>query len=58
MERKVLPLTNEEKLEYCNMYEDCMECSEKNNGCTLREGSNFNHEQIDSIRLELIKGEI
>ena len=57
MKREVLPLTDEEKLKYCNMHFDCMDCSERNNGCVLREGSNFNCEQIDIVRLALIKGE-
>ena len=56
MERKVLPLTDEEKLEYCNMQIDCIECGERNNGCVLREGHNFKCEQIDNVRLILIKG--
>ena len=54
MERKILPLTDEEKLEYCNMHFDCMECSGSQEGCpmTSRELTN---ERIEEIRMKLIK---
>ena len=35
MERKVLPLTDEEKLEYCKMHFDCVECSGCRNCCPM-----------------------
>ena len=54
MERKVLPLTDEEKLEYCNMHFDCMSCS----GCTEcypMVSQNLSDDRIEEIRMELIK---
>ena len=54
MERKVLPLTDEEKLEYCNMHFDCMECSGSQEGCPMT-NKNLSDEQIEEIRMKLIK---
>ena len=54
MKRKVLPLTDEEKLEYCNMHFDCMDCA----GCTKccpMVSQNLSDERIEEIRMELIK---
>ena len=51
MERKVLPLTDEEKLEYCNMHFDCMDCRE----CCPMVSQNLSDERIEEIRMELIK---
>ena len=52
MERKVLPLTDEEKLEYCNMHFDCMDCTDY---CPMTD-KNLSDEQIEEIRMKLIKG--
>ena len=60
MERKVLPLTDEEKLEYCNMYFDCMDCTDCIDccgslvDCPMTSGE-LTDEQIDEIRMKLIK---
>lgn len=57
MERKVLPLTDEEKLKYCNMHFDCMDCSGGNGiGCCPMVSRDLTDEQIDEIRMKLIKG--
>ena len=54
---KVLPLTNEEKLEYCNMHFDCLECSGGYEKCCCpMESKELTDEQIDEIRMKLIKG--
>ena len=55
MERKVLPLTDEEKLEYCNMHLDCIDCSGCRNCCPMV-SKNLSDERIEEIRMELIKG--
>ena len=55
MERKVLPLTDEEKLEYCNMYFDCMDCTDCIDYCPMTD-KNLSDEQIEGIRMILIKG--
>ena len=55
MERKVLPLTDEEKLEYCNMHFDCMDCSGSLVDCPMT-SRELTDEQIDEIRMKLIKG--
>ena len=55
MERKVLPLTDEEKLEYCNMHFDCMDCCGSLVDCPMTSGE-LTDEQIDEIRMKLIKG--
>ena len=55
MERKVLPLTDEEKLEYCNMHFDCMDCSGCRECCPMV-SKELTDERIDEIRMELIKG--
>lgn len=55
MERKVLPLTDEEKLEYCNMYFDCMDCTDCVDYCPMTD-KNLSDEQIEGIRKKLIKG--
>lgn len=55
MERKVLPLTDKEKVEYCNMHFDCMDCSGCTEGCPIM-NKNLSDERIDEIRLKLIKG--
>ena len=55
MERKVLPLTDEEKLEYCNMHFDCMDCSGCQEGCPMV-SKNLTDERIEEIRMKLIKG--
>ena len=55
MERKVLPLTDEEKLEYCNMYFDCMDCTDCMDYCPMTD-KNLSDEQIEGIRMILIKG--
>ena len=55
MERKVLPLTDEEKLEYCNMYFDCMDCTDCIDYCPMTD-KNLRDEQIEEIRMKLIKG--
>ena len=49
MERKVLPLTDEEKLGYCNMHSDCIDY------CPMTD-KNLSDEQIEGIRMILIKG--
>lgn len=54
MKRKVLPLTDEEKLEYCNMHFDCMECSGSQEGCPMT-NRKLSDERIEEIRMELIK---
>ena len=54
MERKVLPLTDEEKLEYCNMHFDCMSCSGCTECCPMV-SQNLSDERIEEIRMELIK---
>ena len=57
MERKVLPLTDEEKLEYCNMYFDCMDCTGyRGECCCPMVSQNLSDERIKEIRMELIKG--
>ena len=55
MKRKVLPLTDEEKLEYCNMHSDCIGCCGSLVDCPMTSGE-LTDEQIDEIRMELIKG--
>ena len=55
MERKVLPLTDEEKLEYCNMHFDCIDCCGSLVDCPMTSGE-LTDEQIDEIRMKLIKG--
>ena len=55
MERKILPLTDEEKIEYCNMHFDCMDCSGCQECCPMV-SQNLSDERIDEIRLKLIKG--
>ena len=55
MKRKVLPLTDEEKLEYCNMHSDCIDCCGSLVDCPMTSGE-LTDEQIDEIRIELIKG--
>ena len=55
MERKVLPLTDEEKLEYCNMPSDCIDCCGSLVDCPMTSGE-LTDEQIDEIRMKLIKG--
>ena len=55
MERKVLPLTDEEKLEYCNMHFDCMDCSGCRECCPMV-SKELTDERIEEIRMELIKG--
>lgn len=54
MERKVLPLTDEEKLEYCNMHEDCITCS--GDKTCPRVSKILSEERIEEIRMKLIKG--
>ena len=57
MERKVLPLTDEEKLEYCNMHFDCMDCEGgSGEGCCPLATRELTDERIDEIRMKLIKG--
>ena len=55
MKRKVLPLTDEEKLEYCNMHFDCMDCTDCIDYCPMTD-KNLSDEQIEEIRMKLIKG--
>ena len=55
MKRKVLPLTDEEKLEYCNMHSDCIDCCGSLVDCPMTSGE-LTDEQIDEIRIKLIKG--
>ena len=55
MKRKVLPLTDEEKLEYCNMHFDCMDCTDCVDYCPMTD-KNLSDEQIEEIRMKLIKG--
>ena len=55
MERKVLPLTDEEKLDYCNMHFDCMDCSGCQECCPMV-SQNLSDERIEEIRMKLIKG--
>lgn len=55
MKRKVLPLTDEEKLEYCNMHFDCIDCCGSLVDCPMTSGE-LTDEQIDEIRMKLIKG--
>lgn len=56
-EVKVLPLTDEEKAEYCDMYTDCSYCSGGYGyGRCPMENKNLSDERIDEIRMELIKG--
>ena len=54
MERKVLPLTDEEKLEYCNMHFDCMDSSGWRECCPMV-SRELTDERIDEIRMKLIK---
>ena len=54
MERKVLPLTDEEKLEYCNMHFDCIDCSGCTECCPMV-NQNLSDNRIEEIRMELIK---
>ena len=54
IKRKVLPLTDEEKLEYCNIHFDCMECSGSLEGCPMAI-KELADERIEEIRIELIK---
>ena len=57
MKRKVLPLTDEEKLEYCNMHFDCMDCTGcRGECCCPMVSQNLSDERIEEIRMELIKG--
>ena len=55
MKRKVLPLTDEEKLEYCNMHSDCIDCCGSLVDCPMTSGK-LTDEQIEEIRMKLIKG--
>lgn len=55
MKREVLPLTIEEKLEYCNMHFDCMDCTDCIDYCPMTD-KNLSDEQIEEIRMKLIKG--
>ena len=55
MERKVLPLTDEEKLEYCNKHFDCMECSGCRECCPMV-SKELTDKRIEEIRMNLIKG--
>ena len=55
MKRKVLPLTDEEKLEYCNMHFDCMDCTGCRGECCPMVSQNLSDERIKEIRMELIK---
>ena len=55
MERKVLPLTDEEKLEYCNKHFDCMECSGCRECCPMV-SKELTDKRIEEIRMKLIKG--
>ena len=55
MERKVLPLTDEEKLEYCNMHFDCVDCSGCRE-CWPMVSRELTDERIEEIRMKLIKG--
>ena len=54
MKRKVLQLTDEEKLEYCNMHFDCVDCSGCRECCPMV-SQNLSDERIEEIRMELIK---
>ena len=54
MKRKLLPLTDEEKLEYCNMHLDCIDCCGSLVDCPMTSGE-LTDEQIDEIRMKLIK---
>ena len=54
MKRKVLPLTDEEQLEYCNMHFDCMDCSGSQEGCPMA-SRELADERIEEIRMKLIK---
>ena len=56
MKREVLPLTDEEKLEYCNMHFDCLECSGSQEGRCPLATRELSDERIDEIRMKLIKG--
>ena len=56
MKRKVLPLTDEERAEYCDMYTDCSYCSGGYGyGRCPMENKNLSDERIEEIRMELIK---
>ena len=55
MERKVLTLTDEEKLEYCNMHFDCMDCSGCRECCPMV-SKELTDKRIEEIRMKLIKG--
>ena len=55
MKRKVLALTDEEKLEYCNMHFDCMDCSGCRECCPMV-SKELTDERIEEIRMKLIKG--
>ena len=55
-EAKVLPLTDEERAEYCDMYTDCSYCSGGYGyGRCPMENKNLSDERIEEIRMELIK---
>ncbi|WP_291626014.1 hypothetical protein [Clostridium sp.] len=54
-EVKVLPLTDEEKLKYCNMHFDCMDCSGCRECCPMV-SKELTDERIEEIRMKLIKG--
>ena len=57
MKRKVLPLTDEEKLEYCNMHFDCMDCTGcRGECCCPMVSKELTDKRIEEIRMELIKG--
>ena len=55
MKREVLPLTEEEKLEYCNMNFDCMDCSDCRECCPMV-SREWTDERINEIRMKLMKG--
>ena len=55
MKRKVLPLTDEEKLEYCNMHLDCIDCSGCRECCPMV-NKELTDKRIEEIRMKLIKG--
>ena len=55
-EVKVLPLTDEERVEYCDMHTDCSECSGGYGyGRCPMENKNLSEERVEEIRKELIK---
>ena len=48
-------LTDEEKLEYCNMHFDCMDCSGCRECCPMV-NKELTNVRIEEIRIKLIKG--